>query len=79
MADAVEPGAPPGIERRIVGFHQDEEQHWVARLECGHDQHVRHEPPWRNRPWVVSPEGRAAHLGAVLRCLKCQARHPHAP
>lgn len=61
----------PGIERRIVSFHQDEEQHWVAHLECGHDQHVRHDPPWKNRPWVVTPEGRAAQLGTTLRCVKC--------
>ena len=27
------------MERRIVGFHQDDEQHWVAELECGHTQH----------------------------------------
>ena len=33
------------MKRRIVGFHQDEEQHWVAELECRHNQHVRHDPP----------------------------------
>jgi hypothetical protein len=33
------------MERLIVGFHQDEEKHWVAQLECGHNQHVRHQPP----------------------------------
>lgn len=60
-----------GIDRRIVGFHQDEENHWVADLECGHGQHVRHDPPWRNRPWVVTVEGRAAQLGTTLRCVKC--------
>jgi Protein of unknown function (DUF3565) len=36
--------------QRIVGFHQDNAQHWVAELECGHNQHVRHDPPWTNRP-----------------------------
>ena len=63
--------AEQGIERRIVGFHQDEEHHWVADLECGHGQHVRHDPPWRNRPWVVTAEGRSTHLGTTLRCVKC--------
>ena len=29
------------MDKRIVGFHQDEEAHWVAELECGHNQHVR--------------------------------------
>ena len=59
------------MNRKIVGFHQDEEQHWVAELECGHNQHVRHDPPWTNRPWVITPEGRAAMLGQVLACRKC--------
>jgi hypothetical protein len=38
------------MQRKIIGFHQDEEQDWVADLECGHQQHVRHTPPWLNRP-----------------------------
>ena len=45
------------MQRKIIGFHQDEAQDWVADLECGHQQHVRHALPWLNRPWVVSPEG----------------------
>lgn len=59
------------MDRRIVGFHQDEEGHWVAELECGHNQHVRHNPPWINRPWVVTPEGRANALGQTLACRLC--------
>lgn len=55
----------------IVGFHQDEEQHWVADLACGHAQHVRHDPPWQNRPWVMTEAGRKDKLGAELNCLKC--------
>ena len=58
-------------ERRIVGFHQDEERHWVADLECGHTQHVRHDPPWQVRPWVITEEGRRRCLGFKLDCLKC--------
>jgi len=56
-----------------VGFHQDEEGHWVAELECGHNQHVRHDPPWTNRPWVVTHAGRAQALGQKLPCRKCDA------
>jgi hypothetical protein len=59
------------MQRRIVGFHQDDEEHWVAELECGHQQHVRHQPPWINRPWVVTPEGRARVRGNVLECKTC--------
>ncbi len=58
-------------ERRIVGFHLDQESDWVAELECGHNQHVRHNPPWTNRPWVITNEGRASKLGAALNCRKC--------
>lgn len=61
----------PAPERAIVGFAQDEEGHWVALLECGHGQHVRHDPPLVSRPWVLSAEGRAARLGARLRCARC--------
>jgi hypothetical protein len=64
------------MDKRIVGFHQDAEQHWVAELECGHNQHVRHNPPWTNRPWVVTQEGRANAMGQVLSCLKCDAGAP---
>ena len=59
------------MERAITGFHQDEENHWVAELECGHTRHVRHDPPWQNRPWVLTEEGRAKFLGQKLRCVKC--------
>ena len=55
----------------MIGFHLDEEQHWVADLACGHAQHVRHDPPWQNRPWVVTEAGRKGKLGAELNCLKC--------
>lgn len=56
----------------MIGFHLDEEQHWVADLACGHSQHVRHNPPWQNRQWVMTPEGRAEKLGVQLNCLKCE-------
>jgi uncharacterized protein DUF3565 len=64
---------PPGVLRRITGFHQDAEAHWVAELECGHTQHVRHDPPWQVRPWVITAEGRARFLGTTLRCVHCVA------
>jgi len=59
------------MERAITGFHQDEHDDWVAELSCGHGQHVRHRPPWQLRPWVVTEEGRRAHLGAHLDCRRC--------
>ena len=64
------------LQRRIAGFHLDDEGNWVAQLECGHNQHVRHNPPWINRPWVVTAEGRAKALGETLDCKKCSAGAP---
>ncbi|HTY84930.1 MAG TPA: DUF3565 domain-containing protein [Silvibacterium sp.] len=58
-------------QQPIVTFHQDEEGHWIADLACGHTQHVRHDPPWQNRPWTQSNEGRASMIGRVLDCKKC--------
>ena len=59
------------LPRRIVGYHQDELGDWVAELECGHGQHVRHDPPWQQRPWVITEAGRAEHLGTILLCVLC--------
>jgi len=67
------------MQQRIIGFHQDEEQHWVADLECGHSQHVRHDPPWQRRPWVLSEESRAKYIGVELNCVACDAIHPERP
>lgn len=61
------------MEQRIIGFAQDDEGHWVAELECGHRQHVRHDPPWQVRPWVVTEDGRARWLGQVLECPRCES------
>ena len=61
------------MNRRITGYHQDVEGQWVAELECGHQQHVRHNPPWMNRPWVTTAQGRTAALGAALDCNKCDS------
>ncbi|HKG33105.1 MAG TPA: DUF3565 domain-containing protein [Gemmatimonadales bacterium] len=60
-------------ERLIVGFHQDQEGDWVAELECGHNQHVRHNPPWQERSWVLSSEGRRGRLDTRLTCRLCRA------
>ncbi len=56
---------------RISGFHQDDDGHWVAELDCGHSQHVRHKPPLQSRPWVVTEDGRRDKLGETLPCKLC--------
>ncbi len=60
------------MQQAIIGFHLDEENDWVADLACGHAQHVRHNPPWQNRPWVMTEEGRKEKLGVRLECKKCE-------
>ncbi|MFT6302408.1 MAG: hypothetical protein ACJAY2_001593 [Pseudomonadales bacterium] len=57
--------------QKITGFHQDDGADWVAELSCGHGQHVRHDPPWRSRPWVITQAGRDENLGESLNCVKC--------
>ena len=59
------------MRRTIVGWEQDDAGDWVALLSCVHRQHVRHAPPFRDRPWVTTAEGRADHLGADLDCPLC--------
>jgi luciferase family oxidoreductase group 1 len=59
------------VERIVVGFHQDEHADWIADLECGHGRHVRHQPPWTIREWVLTEEGRRGFVGRKLNCGKC--------
>lgn len=59
------------MKQPIAGFHKDKEGDWVADLKCGHTQHVRHNPPWQLRPWVVTEKGRKSKLGIKLDCKKC--------
>jgi hypothetical protein len=67
------------VQRRITGFHQDETGNWVAELECGHQQHVRHNPPWEIRPWVLTEGTRQEKVGAELDCVMCRVPFPSRP
>jgi hypothetical protein len=60
-----------GMKRKIVGYHTDAENHWVAELECGHGQQIRDNPPLRERPWVRTADGRTSRLGQELNCVRC--------
>jgi hypothetical protein len=64
------------MKHAICNYHQDEFNDWVAELSCGHNQHVRHNPPWINRIWVMSAEGRTAKIGVLLQCKKCDEDTP---
>ena len=60
------------MNRRIAGFHEDDKGDYRAKLECGHYQHVRHEPPLRTREWVLTAAGRESRIGLELNCRKCE-------
>ncbi|MCG6888435.1 MAG: DUF3565 domain-containing protein [Gammaproteobacteria bacterium] len=64
------------MKQAIIGYHKDEEDHWVAELCCGHDQHVRHDPPLVSRSWVLTQGGRELMLGHQLNCVKCDSFQP---
>jgi hypothetical protein len=64
------------MKQAIVAYHKDEEDHWVAELYCGHNQHVRHNPPLVSRPWVETQDGRDSMLGYQLNCVKCDSDQP---
>ena len=62
------------MQRRIVGYSVDEAGERIAILDCGHPQHIRHNPPFVNRPWTLTEEGREAMLGQTLNCTRCDER-----
>jgi Protein of unknown function (DUF3565) len=71
------PGAILDMTQGIIGDDQDDAQPWVAILACGHPQHLRHQLPWTDRPWVLTATGRESCLGARLDCPLCdQAPRP---
>ena len=57
--------------RHTIDFHRDDEGDWVAELDCLHSQHVRHRPPFQDRPWVLTEAGRTERLGTELECPLC--------
>jgi hypothetical protein len=59
------------VHTAITGFHQDEQEDWVADLSCGHGLHMRHNPPWLVREWVLTAAGRQAFIGRIVKCTKC--------
>jgi hypothetical protein len=67
------PSPPTGILRKIIDFHMDERRDWVAGLECGHQQLVRHDPPYTHHHWVTTSQGRLEHIGQQLTCSACRA------
>lgn len=61
------------MKRKIIGYHRDGKNDWVADLNCFHGQHVRHELPFFNRSWSETEEGWQSKLGETLDCKLCDA------
>ena len=40
-------------------------------------QHVRHDPPWMLREWVLHKETRAERIGSLMDCKKCDEELSH--
>jgi tellurite resistance-related uncharacterized protein len=59
------------VRRTIDGFHQDDAGEWVADLSCLHRQHVRHQPPFQDRDWVLTASGREERVGSLIDCPLC--------
>lgn len=62
---------PLSVARTITGFHLDADGDWVAELSCWHNQHVRHRPPFFDRPWVLEDATRTDRIGTELDCPLC--------
>ncbi|MET1076902.1 MAG: DUF3565 domain-containing protein [Pseudomonas sp.] len=78
------PESEPGADRRtlparILDFYQDAAGDWVAVLSCGHTQHLRHQPPWQSRAWVLDPVQRHAQRGRPFPCGWCAQDSPPPP
>jgi tellurite methyltransferase len=59
------------VDRTIANYHLDDDGDWVGELSCGHNQHLRHRPPFQPREWVVQPAGREDRLGSAIDCPLC--------
>ena len=66
------------MQRAIIGFHRDDRGEWVAELACGHQRHVRHDPPFRVHEWVTDAESRSRRIGTLLDCGLCTQELPEA-
>ena len=57
--------------RVIDGFHVGDDGDWVAEMSCLHNQHIRHRPPFQNRPWINNDAERSGHVGSSIECPLC--------
>ncbi|CAI8877454.1 hypothetical protein EMIT0347P_40077 [Pseudomonas sp. IT-347P] len=43
----------------------------MVELSCGHTQHLRHQPPWQSRAWVLDAAQRIEKIGQPFACGWC--------
>lgn len=65
--------APP-VPRTILGWRREAADTVVSTLDCGHDRHVRHQPPLSSHAWVLDDAACDARVGASIECLRCGQR-----
>lgn len=71
-----EPVGRSAVKRTAVDFYRDADGRWVARLDCGHRVHPRHEPPWVD---LLTEAGRKKALGMTAPCPECGGGTPEDP
>lgn len=64
---------PGHVARAMLSFTPDGDA-WITQLDCGHRRHIRHRPPLSSFAWVDDPNARAAHVGQLIECGRCQQR-----
>jgi tellurite methyltransferase len=62
------------MQRRILSFETDEDGDWRVRLDCGHQRHLRHDPPREVRPQLSDPHAREEAIGQEIECGRCDQR-----
>ncbi|ART79215.1 DUF3565 domain-containing protein [Oceanisphaera avium] len=55
----------------ILAFYSSKGEQWRVELRCGHHQLLTHQPPFHQRPWLLSPALRHAMVGCWLPCKEC--------
>jgi hypothetical protein len=59
------------VPRRIRDFHRTPDLRWIADLTCGHSMPIVVAVAPYGKPWVETPEGRAARIGTLCDCWRC--------
>jgi hypothetical protein len=56
------------MHHAISDYFQSKAGNWVAKLDCEHEQELKHDPPAANNAWVLTQAGRGDKMGVLLVC-----------